>query len=441
MLIKLLKKITPYKLKRFKSLKVYGERLKLFKKYSDEYYETIVECINKDTQEIDLSLLFKLFKKNSINYRYFDDKWWTNFIITASLTDTEGGKIQKSLIADIKKVSADLIDIRDFLHFYNVSLRFGLLNVGYHLREKAIKAAIYRVKDKSRLGKKDLYYGIPALFEKKDYSLLNNLFKRNNRVIKYSYPTLLNLLQNETNKNDVGDKTDEFDSFVRGKSIAIVGPAKTDKEDASEIDSYDVVVRCNYKEEGIGTDDVIKGNRCDISYFNGKQCLHFLSSDIQKFPDNVNWLVTKSESHKNLVKDKFDKEKINHCCKKFNVRCINGINKYLFNNGPNAIPNIAFDLLLFNPKKVKIFHADLMLTVQRNKGYDPDKSIKYNIKEKFLRSLSTSHDPISQFVFLKNLFDKNLIEGDKRFQEVMKLEVKQFMVELQNIYGDAGRVL
>ena len=70
----------------------------------------------------------------------------------------------------------------------------------------------------------------------------------------------------------------EAEDPVKGAEIAkreapraLVGPAKTESRDAQEIDAFDLVIRFNYKEIGVGTDPDIKGLLCDVSYYNSAQ--------------------------------------------------------------------------------------------------------------------------------------------------------------------------
>jgi len=435
-----LKKFIPIKVKSFLVKKYYGELKKLFKKYYNGYCIAIKKTINKRNEDINLSPLFKEFKNNSIKYNYFDDEWWSLFIFAAKdVAGVESLKSQKVLINVIERVPEKNIDIRDFVHIYNISLKLGLLHVGFHIREKALNSAINRISGNKRIDIKDYFYGVPALYEKNKLSFLSDVFSTNKSHRNESYSILYDILKNKKiNAKKVNNYSYDFYSLINGKTIALVGPAKSHHNDAKEIDSHDIVVRCNYKEEGVGLDELIKGVRCNISYYNGNFTRFLLDSNLQKFPEHINWIVTKTDKYNKILKHKFNEKGLDNL---YNFRSLHDTNKYFFNGGPNAIPNIIYDLLIYEPTKIKIFHADFMLTVHRNNGYLLDQSPEeFSRKQDFLRTISISHDPISQFRFIKKLYKTGLIEGDKRFEEVISLNAKQFMINLQDIYGEAGHL-
>jgi len=430
-----IKKHTPNNIKSFFNKKYSGELIEYFK-YYDDYCAALDKCLNDENEVMELSYLFKEFQSNSIKYNYFECKWWKQFIYAAKVAG-ENLKLQNYLSNIIEEIPVQDIDIRDFIHFYNISLMLGLFHVGYHLREKAILSAIGRVKNRKVLDAKDYFYGVPALYEKNEHSYLLGILNENESFKNVEYSKFLKIINS---KNDKKNKTEnisnDFHSFIQGKSIAIVGPAKSLNNDAKEIDSYDIVVRCNYKEEGIGVDNLIKGVRCDISYYNGTNVKYLMASNLQNFPKNIDWIVFDKEYRHEILKKKFKELGINN---KYRFKLLNRANKYLFNGRPNAIPNIVYDLLLHKPAQIKIFHADFMLTVGRSKGYFAGIMPKdFNRKKKELRSISRNHDPISQFRFMKNLYNKNLIEGDKRFEEVINLSTKEFMTQLNEIYAEVG---
>ena len=103
----------------------------------------------------------------------------------------------------------------------------------------------------------------------------------------------------------------------------------------------------------------------------------------------------------------------------------------------NAGPNAIVDLLRFGPGNIKVFNTDMMLSSGRFAGYKPegDKPIDYT------RSFIKTHDPILQYQIMRRLWSVGYVEGDLRFEFVMKMGVREYLEELQKAYGADTRAL
>ena len=97
----------------------------------------------------------------------------------------------------------------------------------------------------------------------------------------------------------------------------------------------------------------------------------------------------------------------------------------------NMLPYALFEILLCDPAKIKIFDNDFLMNPKRVKNYE-----KYNLdqKTKFL-NIIFQHDPLSQFNFVKLLFNATgIIKGDNKFTKVINLDQKKFLSKLENAY-------
>tara|TARA_B100000989_G_scaffold299063_1_gene292766 strand:+ start:11523 stop:12788 length:1266 start_codon:yes stop_codon:yes gene_type:complete len=216
-------------------------------------------------------------------------------------------------------------------------------------------------------------------------------------------------------------KDQKFFETLNGKTIAIVGPAETEHKDATEIDSFDYVVRFNYTHTGKNLDEFKKGLKTDISYFNGEQIDYLIKNNDSKLPNDLKIACIKdnhTEREKKLKKA--NPEKI--------IKKITNYNMLNFYSSFNLLPLVLLDLLETNSKKIKIFHSDLFLTSIRVAGYKKDLSNKEFIKT-FL-----NHDPMTQHRFLKNLYKNDKIQGDDKFNEVMQLDTNDYLNKLERLY-------
>ena len=441
---------------------------------SDIYYNALLECVepllnngNAGHQKTrpNPTSLFHAFKRRGISLAPFDRIWWEDFILVAIRTDVdaEGKEAQSRLSAAVESITSGDLPAHELIHPYSLALRVGLFEIAYLFRCKARELAIgqLRTADKvNRQSKHDLRSGLPALLEDGRYGEYRDYLEHASnedgeatkafRGLNHLYSII-----NEGNaagfdwlsRQDTG-LDESFRRFVEGKTIAVVGPAKTACKDAEEIDSFDVVVRCNYKEQGIGVDPEIKGMRCDVTYFNSQQARHFLSQTSIRWPPEVSWIVCKSSGMVSPMERKVaeslrsDSASVRGPSSVPHTRSLIRICSSLFNSTLNAIPNVVLDLLRFKPTMIKVFHADLMLTVDRQHGYIP-KTWGWDgeMAKVFLRSSSKSHDPVTQYWVLNALWSNGCIHGDSRFDEVMSLGEREYMRRLQQIYGQSGRIV
>ncbi|MGP4060490.1 hypothetical protein [Halobacillus sp. H74] len=208
-----------------------------------------------------------------------------------------------------------------------------------------------------------------------------------------------------------------FFNYISGKRVAIVGPAPVIEDLSKEINSFDVVIRFNYKGElpknGFG-------NRIDVSYYNGGTA-NYLNNKDTYFLNDVKFSCFKS------IRYQYQKDKISNQEGRafFPLPA-----EFLFSGNPNALPNVLFDILHFNPKYVKVFHCNLYLTnTPHYKGYQ----LKKREKNSFWQAFAV-HELITQFNFLKNIWKVKLFEPDKTLEAVLKLTPEKYMETMEEIY-------
>ncbi|KAF5083754.1 hypothetical protein DSECCO2_85560 [anaerobic digester metagenome] len=460
---KILKEYGPYILvRKIKRYLHYHDHKVVFSD-SDLYYSSLssaVKCISNSQSITFASLkpLHEAFKTHSVRSELLGDTWWFNYINAVRTLDDESLPFQKKLIQILQSSDFPPLEHWELLHMYTLTLRVGLFEVAYAIRSKALDIAIsYLSEDKKMDGYKYIS-ALSALLERGHYytfqqklGLLGEEFEEEKQKLIH----LLNIIQSQNNQSllpkdinsDLNEEDIIFHQFVKGKSVAIVGPARTDKPDAIHIDSHDLVVRTNYKEKGECVDPIIKGLRCDITYFNGETVERLCKQDIINWPDGISWAIFKSDSdnHKLVAILRENSKKIDLMKKAIDY--LQSRNMYMlygtfFNLSLMAIPNIIMDLLRFDPKKISIFHADLMLSVGTIPQYLP-KDFEYanSMKKYFLMTISRSHDPVTQYWILHELWKNGKFEGDNRFNEIMSLGELEYMKQLQKIYGNYGRIL
>ena len=220
----------------------------------------------------------------------------------------------------------------------------------------------------------------------------------------------------------------KFMEILNNKSVAIVGPAESDSNDASEIDSFDIVVRLNYTNTGANLSQFNTGVKIDISYFNGEQIDYLIANNNSKLPNDLKVACIKdnNKSRKNKV-EKANPKKI--------IKRIANYNMLNFYSSFNLLPLALLDILETNVKIIKIFHADLFLTKNRTLNYYPSAFKKHkSILPKLVIESFLDHDPMMHHKFLKNIYNNDKIIGDTKFDQVMKLDTHEYLKRLEEIY-------
>lgn len=215
-----------------------------------------------------------------------------------------------------------------------------------------------------------------------------------------------------------------FRELINGRSIAVVGPAPPSDEVGSEIDSYDLIVRTNYR---IGSNNPVNlyGGRTDISYYN-----HYRMSshrdEVVTVANALRWTILKSQG---------DEEKLRGSFPDYGGGTRSAFLPHLifFNDAaPMAIQTILNDLIRFSPRCIKLFCTNF---------YNSDKTYNKDYRPVPLQSgvISESlriHEPFSGFVFVQNLKRAGLCTTDRHTAEVLGLSREEYAENINAIYGE-----
>ncbi|MFN3880267.1 MAG: hypothetical protein ACK4L8_02415 [Nitrincola lacisaponensis] len=302
-------------------------------------------------------------------------------------------------------------------------MRASAFDLALSFRDSAQKLAL-EAPINSIFSNENLFaYHIASLYEKGDYNRIESTIiesKKSNLMSDkyYRKEEQIRGIFSKTSKK----KSCEFSDFIRNKSIAVVSPAHSLKLDGDEIDSYDLVVKCNHRINS-SREAAIKGKRCDISYYSTAiaNYIEEYSIDIDNL---ISWQVYKSES---FINSKYSLHPRKRSTTYFD---------YIFFTGSlTAIPNLLIDLITHGAGKIKVFHADLMTTYKRTLDYDPIKGS--NGLEKFNNSIRdfSHHDPFTQFNLIKALKDNKLIDTDRELEKIISSGIKEFSRTLNESYA------
>lgn len=231
-----------------------------------------------------------------------------------------------------------------------------------------------------------------------------------------------------------------FAACVARKRVAVVGPASSTAGQGPAIDGHDIVVRFNYREQGLGLDPLHKGERCDLAYFNRAQTEHLLTKgDLSRFPRTLSWVIARRQQHADALASALEAQAVRshsdawphryRSTPVYEVPMVRGL--------LNAAPNAVLDILHGGAATVDVFHVDFMLSVGRTQDYSPWIKDFADATRSVIKCFAGVHDPITQVAIMKTAYRSGRIHGDEPFCAALQLGEQEYMDALQRLYGNA----
>ena len=260
-------------------------------------------------------------------------------------------------------------------------------------------------------------------FKVKKYLLENKYFHKKKflyfrefelgKLNKSQFNQQINLLKNK--KKDL-----IYGNFLKDRSVALVGPAKSNQELGNEIDTYDVIIRTNFLKNS-NQPFSIYGSKTHVSYYNSYR-VNKMPKEIRKNYENLEWIICKS---KNDIK-KIGLKKINQ-----NLRVTKDPINYFFYEDPMLPHRIIYDVISFRPSNFKIFHFDFYNSKNYNENYK-----NWDLDKKSISNSLRVHGPLSCFIFMQNLYKMQFFKADKDTEEVLNLDIYEYGKNLDRNYGN-----
>lgn len=387
--------------------------------YVDKAYKTLSKLENAKKNNFSASKIKNVLLSSDIKLNIKDDQFY--YALLHVITDNRNYTENKNFLKNyLKKDTFDTVEFRSWLRLRDIFYLKYEMVLGGICRKNAINSATKGIgflitnKDKAR-AKLDKMLNSAEV----DKSFQKFLFE-------YKFPKkILENFLSSINKIKLGSKTYEnkdFFKILNNKNVAIVGPAKTNSNDAYEIDNFDIIIRLNFRHVTGNIDKVNKGLKTDISYYNGFFIEHLIDNKKGKIPiDLLAACIKDNNSNRTQKIEKANTKKI--------IKGIANYNILPFYSSLNLLHLALLDLLEYNVKSIKIFHSDLFLTKDLNRNFFPKAEMKEPRNLVFL-----GHDPMNQHEILQKLYKNKKITGDTKFDEVMKLDTFEYLKQLEDIY-------
>tara|TARA_A100001515_G_scaffold139779_1_gene134764 strand:- start:951 stop:1682 length:732 start_codon:yes stop_codon:yes gene_type:complete len=239
-----------------------------------------------------------------------------------------------------------------------------------------------------------------------------------------------------------------FEELIKGKNVAIVGPAKylTNSEYGSEINDHDVVVRLNRGYELVTKNFADIGNRTDILY----SCLIERAGNAGKISPiklketfDIKMVVApphsdyKGRSNQTRLHELVDRKKVEEIAKLMPVRIVDHNFHNILAEKVECKPNTGFmaiyDLLRYKPSSLSIygfsFYLDGFMDGCKLGVKEEENLSEQQFSDKCFNSKRHVQANMWQFA-KKTLLNKGGIKLDKTLEKILKLP--EFNKELFN---------
>jgi hypothetical protein len=324
----------------------------------------------------------------------------------------------------LKSLSTNIL-----LHLYQYYRYFGDFRVANYLREYMLLGFISEqssLRTVSPLALQaylelDKPEYISTIIEEKKIKYFDRIIV--NEILSVSYLMMgdnekANLLW----KNKFTSSDNMFFDQISGKSVAVVGPGKNDKVQGDDIDSYDFIIRTNYR-IGSNYPESKYGNRTDISYYNHAR----ISSDFEEVRNatkKLSWVVLKSQCDEG----KYNRFVDNNIF----TRTSYTAHQFFFHDAaPMGIQNIISDLMRFSPKVIKIYNSNFYNTANTySENYR-----KIPLNADFISESLRIHEPFSGFRFIQNMVNRGLCKVDTMTNDAVKISVDKYAENINQYYG------
>ena len=216
-----------------------------------------------------------------------------------------------------------------------------------------------------------------------------------------------------------------FARYIEGKTVAVVGPAPSGEELGAEIDSYDTVIRFNFRGKDFTADRREFGGRVNISYYNNEVAKIMSELENEDLFEDLDYAVFKD------IKYPFQHQ----WHKKKRARILFSPDDYLLIGSANINPMVLYDLLHYKVSKIKLFKVNFYLAVDTHyAGYKP---VQLSRNKDYYTDLWYNfavHNPLTQLNLTRNLWLSGQIEVDKACEAVLSLNNEEYISKMEDIY-------
>lgn len=210
-----------------------------------------------------------------------------------------------------------------------------------------------------------------------------------------------------------GDAATE--ALVKGKRVAVVGPADTGDALGRAIDEYDVVVRPRYNPGFLDTHREAMGSRTDIAYYSGHDLEEFLDVARQAVETgdlkvvNTRPFTYRRYHHLQLPWLRFYRHDFSLC----------------YAGAQLGIQRMVYDLLQFEPSEICIFNSDFYTGARMfSEGWRP---VDRFGPGSHINDIVAAHDIKADFEFTQALMKTGIVTAQGKAAEVLAMAPDEYV--------------
>lgn len=334
----------------------------------------------------------------------------------------------QTLQDQLKALPLELLSVPDWLCLNDILNWNGLLLCGFVAREKAVDLALAKGKANPN-NKEILKTALKAALDLNDIAQANVFLAK----IKYISPNALDVQELdaccELMKGNIAAFRQKWPhkptlaeqrmrGYLKGKTVAVVGPATSAMKEGEEINKYDIVVRINWKEI-IDFDNINYGDKVTISLYNAHSARKLLQSPGYLNINKLDFRLLRKPNHQYLSSDGWVKTP-----------------EYpaLFYKSHNGIQSIIFTLAFSEVKCIKLFCTDFYINFKHHyKNYRTDGVDQNALPLRKYQPILSNHCLITQFKWTKILFDKSILRLSKSARVALDLNIINYLTWVESL--------
>lgn len=216
----------------------------------------------------------------------------------------------------------------------------------------------------------------------------------------------------------LNNKDKEYKKYLKNKKINVIGPLSKKINFRKKKLRNDIIIRFKNNNHLTNQD-----YHPDITYLNGtasKQ--YFKQKNFLSSGKNLKWVVY-------INKSLYKRYKIND---NFNNRFADNTAAILFTcfTELNLLQKVLLDLILFNPKEIKLYNFNIKLTKKTQIGYGINNTIKKQMKSK----ITFNHNQIVMFDFINFFYKKRIALLDDNLKSIISNGKDDYLKKLEKTW-------
>lgn len=330
-------------------------------------------------------------------------------------------------------LDADILTVPEWLCLYDLLNWNGLLQLGHLAREHAIQRAL-RQADAEDADSDSLQQGARAALDQGELDRAGRYLARlPEEVQKTAAAAELRAVQalfagdleafRQQWPHPPHPVDKRFREYLRGKSVAVVGPAPTGSADGAEIDGFDVVVRMNWRGPVSLPEAAEFGRKTDVALYNA-HTVRLLSAEGRLG-------LVKALDFCLIRRARYDLDRL-----PWEAGRVRNLVEYPggFYKSLNAVPALLFDLLLHGAEEIKVFATSFYLgTKQHNARYRDDENISLLNPLRAFQPILANHCLLSQVTFVNQLRNQRLIDTARLPRFALDIEAADYLTWAESL--------